>query len=132
VARAAKIVARKTDMGDYDLVSQYFVKLLDTWRIAGPLDEACNTEEAAVSDNRHDIEAIVDVVERVAINQNEVSDRSHRDPAEERISAECCCGVDAGGTQHLLGFQPGGDPCAKLGVQREAGRQAVIATAQLQ
>ena len=131
MARAAKIVVKKTDMGDYDLVARYFVKLLDSWRIAGPLDEACNAEKATVSDDRHNIEAFVDVVERVAINQNQVGDRSHRDPAEERIGAECGGGVDAGGSQHLFGFQPGGDACTKLGVQREAGRQAVITTAQL-
>ena len=119
-------------MGDCDLIVRYFVKLLDTRRIAGSLDEACDTEKAAVSDDRHDIKAFFDVVERVAINQNEVGYSSHRDPAEERIGAERGGGVDAGGSQHLFRLQAGGDPCTKLGVQREAGRQAVIATAQLQ
>ena len=118
-------------MGVLDPNLQVIVKLFDTGRLAGPLDEACNAEKAAVSDNRHDIETVVDVVERVAVNQNEIGDRSHRDPAEERIGAECGSGVDAGGAQHLFGFQPGPDPCTYLGVQREAGRQAVIATAQL-
>ena len=119
-------------MGVLDPNCQVIVKLFDTGCLASPLDEACNAEKAAVSDHRDDLEAIVDVAERVAINQNEVRDRSRRDSAQERIGAKRGGGIDAGGSQRLFGFQPGGGPCTKLGVQREAGRQAVIATAQLQ
>ena len=131
MARAAIFASKITDIGDYDLIVRYFVKLFDTWRIAGLLDEACDAEKAAVSDNRHYVQTIVDVVERVAINQYEVGYRSHREPAEERVGAECGGGVDAGGSQNLFRFQAGGDPCTKLGVQRETGRQTVAATAQL-
>ena len=85
-------------MGEFDLIIRYFVKLLDTWRIAGPLNEACDAEKAAVSDDCHHVQAIVDVVERVAIDQYEIGYSSHREPAEERIGAECGGSVDAGGS----------------------------------
>ena len=85
-------------MGDFDLVIRFIVKLFDTWRVAGPLNEACNAEESAVSDNCHNIQDIVDVLKRVAIDQYEVCDSPHRDAAQERIGAECGGGVDTGGS----------------------------------
>ena len=85
-------------MGVFDLIIRFIVKLFDTWRVAGPLNEACNTEKAAVSDDRDNIQDIVDVVKRVAIDQDEVGDSADRDSAEERIGAECGGGVDTGGS----------------------------------
>ena len=61
VARAVRIAVSRTDMVECDLIIRFIVKLFDTWRVAGPLDEACNAKKAAVSDDRHNIQEFADV-----------------------------------------------------------------------
>ena len=104
------------------------VKLFDSFGAFGVLravDQARNAEKSAVPNNADDFQSVANIIERVTVNEHQVSSRAGGDSSELQTKAQGCGCVDPRRLYGLLCSQAGGDQSSKLGVQGDARLQSV-------
>jgi len=65
------------------------VKISDANRSLTSLNQANRAEKAAISDDTYDIESVVNIFQRVAIDQNKVSAAARGDSAGLQAQSQC-------------------------------------------
>jgi hypothetical protein len=102
-----------------------FVKLFDIWGRFDPLKQPGSAEKAAIANDGDDVDRVIDVTERVAIDKYEVGERADRDSSYLQAQTQAGGGVNAGGAQYLFLIQACGCQRPEFCVQSDAWRQSV-------
>ena len=86
-----------------------FVKLFDDFGGIDSVNESRHREEASVSDHSNDVYYIVDLLERIAVDQYQVAEGTRRYAPQDRVDSERCCRVYARCAQGLFLAEAGGN-----------------------
>ena len=88
-------------------------------------DEPDSREKAAVSDNSDDFQRVTDVIEWVAVNQQDIRASTRRNAANRESEAQGAGRVDPRGSQHVFVVETGIGEGAKLCMGRDTRGQPV-------
>ena len=102
-----------------------FVKLFDICDRFRPLNQPDSAEKSTIANDGDDVDRVIDVTERVAIDKYEVGERADRDSSYLQAQTQAGGGVNARGAQYLFLIQACSCQRAEFCVQSDARGQSV-------
>jgi hypothetical protein len=102
--------------------SGQFVKLFDICGSFGPLNQPGSAEKSTIADDGDDVDRVIDVAERIAIDKYEICDCADCDSSDLRAQPQAGGRVYSGGAQYLFLIQSCGRQCPEFCVQSDARR----------